>query len=140
MNKESIILFLSFLFLVSINFIIGLLVADYGIKLLNFIALELLNKKDFYVFDTRNSGFGIFMWHSIATTFWLLFAYSILCYWLCGKYKGIKYFLIILVIFIIYFSLFCLFFRAYRFLSFLLHFIPFCLMYMEIILLHRIKR
>lgn len=109
MNKKSILLFLSFLFLVSINFIIGLLVADYGIKLLNFISLECFNKKDFYMFDTRNSGFGVFIWYSITTTFWLLFIYSILCYWLYSKYRGIKYFLIILVIFIIYFYLFCLF-------------------------------
>ena len=49
-----------FVFLIFVNFVVGLLVADYGIKLLNFIALELFNKKDFYVFDTRNSGFGIY--------------------------------------------------------------------------------
>ncbi len=65
-----------FVFLIFVNLIVGLLVADYGIKLLNFIALELFNKKDFYVFDTRNSGFGIFMQYLITITFCLLLIYS----------------------------------------------------------------
>lgn len=71
-----------FVFLIFVHFVVGLLVADYGIKLLNFIALELFNKKDFYVFDTRNSGFGIFIQYSITTAFCLLFTHNVLCYWL----------------------------------------------------------
>ena len=128
-----------FVFLIFVHFVVGVLVADYGIKLLNFIALELFNKKDFYVFDTRNSGFGIFMQYSITTAFCLLFTYNILCYWLYDKYQGIKFFPMISAIFVAYFCVFCLFFRAYRFFSFLIHFTPFCLMYIEIILLYRIK-
>lgn len=128
-----------FVFLIFVNFVVGLLVADYGIKLLNFIALELFNKKDFYVFDTRYGGFGIFIQCSITTAFCFLLVYSFFCYLLYSKYQGINFLLIIFTIFIIYFFLFCLFFQRHRLFSFLIHFTPFCLMYIEIILLYRIK-
>lgn len=127
-----------FVFLIFVNLIVGLLVADYGIKLLNFIALELFNKKDFYVFDTRNSGFGIFMQYLITITFCLLLIYSFFWYLLYNKYQGIKFFFDYFCYF--YNLFFCLFFRVYRFSNFLIHFTPFCLMYIEIILLYRIKK
>ena len=119
-----------FVFLIFVNFVVGLLVADYGFKLLNFIALELFNKKDFYVFDTRNSGFGIFMQYSITTAFWLLFIYNVLCYWLYDKYQGIKFFLMISAIFVAYFCVFCLFFRAIDFsvFSYILHLFAWCIL------------
>lgn len=139
MNKKSIALFLTFLFLILINFIVGLLVANYGIVFINFIAFRLFNEIDLYVYRNTGAIFGLYMSHLINIAFWSLFMYSIFCYYLYIKYQDTKFFLIIFVIFVAYCVIFCLVFSSYRLVSLLLHFTTFWLMYIEIILLYRIK-
>ncbi|RDU67464.1 hypothetical protein CQA53_00065 [Helicobacter didelphidarum] len=51
-----------FVFLIFVNFVIGLFITDYGIELLNFIALEWFGKERFYVYDTKNADFGIYIY------------------------------------------------------------------------------
>lgn len=133
------ILFCMFLFLIPINFILGLLVVDYGREFLNFVALEFFNQEKFYVYES-NAMFGMLMSNLLEFSFCIIFIYSIFCYWLYNKYRGAKFFLTSFCIFIIYFFIFCLIFNAYRLISFFMHFTQFCLMYIEIIMFYRLKR
>ena len=141
MNKESLVLFVAFLFLILSNFITGMLVAHYGIKLFDFIALEFFNIEMFYWDKSVFTRYAMYLYFESLLDFsiWLVPLYSILCYWLYNKYQGIQFFLIIFTIFIIYFFVLCLSFPSYRLANLLLNFSAFCLMYIEIILLYRIK-
>lgn len=132
-------LFLLFLLLIPINFFGSMFVVAYGIDLLNFIALEFFNEKDFYVFKQKSGSAAMYGLYFINIGLWLFLAYSLFCYWLYSKYQGVKFFLIISAIFVAYFLYFILNFSSYRLANFLLHFIPFCLMYVEIILLYKSK-
>lgn len=128
-----------FVFLIFVNFVIGMLVADYGVKLLNFIAFEWFGKERFYVY-ARGYEIAIYAQSLLNFSIWLIPLYSMICYWLYDKYQGIKYFLIIFAIFVVYFFLLCFFvIWIYKLNTFLMHFSAFCLMYVEIILLYRIK-
>ena len=77
MNKKSIALFLTFLFSILINFIVGLLVANYGIVFINFIAFRLFNEIDLYVYRNTGAIFGLYMSHLINIAFWSLFLLGI---------------------------------------------------------------
>lgn len=142
MNKKqvvSIILFLLFILLTCINFIVGGLTSKYSYDSLNFIALEFFNEERFYVCAR---GIGTILYFQYLAYFFLgfVFIYSIFCYWLYSKYQGWKFFLIISNIFVVYFLLLRLFvFKAYKLHTLLLHFPAFWLMYIEIILLYRIR-
>ena len=142
MNKKSLVLFVAFLFLILSNFIAGMLVAHYGIKLFDFIALEFFDIEMFYWDKSVFTRYAMYLYFESLLDFsiWLVPLYSILCYWLYNKYQGLKYFLIIFAVFIAYFFLLCFFvIWIYKLNTFLMHFSAFCLMYIEIILLYRIK-
>ena len=142
MNKKSIVLFLVFLFLIFVNFVMGALIAEYGIKLLDFITFTFFNVEGSYWDKSVFTQYAMYLYFESLLDFsiWLVPLYSILCYWLYNKYQGLKYFLIIVSIFIVYFFCLCFFvIWIYKLNTFLMHFSAFCLMYMEIILLYRIK-
>lgn len=142
-NKIFDFLFESFLLCVLLllmfgNFYISALITDWGIKLLNFIALEWFNEERFYVY-ARGIGTGLYLAGVGVISLFAMSLYSLVCYGLYNKYQGIQFFLIIFTIFIIYFFVLCLSFPSYRLANLLLNFSAFCLMYIEIILLYRIK-
>ncbi|EGD0127162.1 hypothetical protein R9R78_001925 [Campylobacter coli] len=142
-NKIFDFLFESFLLCILLllmfgNFYISALIADWGIKLLNFIALEWFNEERFYVY-ARGIGIGLYLAGVVVISLFAMSLYSLVCYGLYNKYQGIQFFLIIFTIFIIYFFVLCLSFPSYRLANLLLNFSAFCLMYIEIILLYRIK-
>ena len=120
-------------FLVCVNFYISVFVSDYGIDLLNSMALKWFDEKRFYEY-TVGATISVILCSFIFVVF-----YSLCCYWWYRKYQGAKYLLIIFAVFVVYFFCFILHFSSYRLLSFLMHFTNFCLMYIEIILLYRIK-
>ena len=142
-NKIFAFLFETFLLCVLLllmygNFHISVLTTDYGVKLLNFIALECFNEERFYVY-ARGIGTGLYLAGVAVVSIFAMSLYSLVCYGLYNKYQGIQFFLIIFTIFIIYFFVLCLSFPSYRLANLLLNFSAFCLMYIEIILLYRIK-
>lgn len=132
------LLFCIFLFLVFGNFFIGILISESSIKLLNFIALEFFNEERFYVY-AKGIGTGLYFFYLICFSFCIVVIYSAFCYGLYSKYKGINFFLIAILSFMVYFFLLCLKFSLYKLATFLLHFPAFWLMYIEIILLYRIR-
>ena len=141
MNKKSIVLFLVFLFLIFVNFVMGALIAEYGIKLLDFITFTFFNVEGSYWDKSVFTQYAMYLYFESLLDFsiWLVPLYSILCYWLYNKYQGLKFFLVIFGIFVVYFFCFCLYFSLYRFSNFLTLFSVFCLMYLEIVLLYKIR-
>ena len=142
MYRKPIVLFLVFLFLIFVNFVIGIIIAEYGIKLFDFITFTFFNVERSYWDKAIFTQYAMYLYFKSLLDFsiWLMPLYSLFCYWLYSKYQGIKFFLIIFAVFVAYFFLLCFFvIWIYKLNTFLMHFSAFCLMYIEIILLYRIK-
>ncbi len=137
MNKKA-ITFCLFVLLIFINLIISMIAIEYIIKLINFIALEVFDKERFYVYDTKNAGFGMYMSFALNLSFCVILVFSIFCYWFYGKYRdsNIKVFIIIFIVFLGYFLIFSFICHSYRLSFFILHFISFICMYIEIVCLY----
>lgn len=137
MSKKSII-FCLFMCLVFVNYIISVIAIEYFIEAINFIALEIFNEKRFYVYDTRNPGFGMYMWFALQLSFWIVFIFSVFCYWFYRRHRdnNIRFFIIIFIAFLVYFLMFSFICNSYRLSFFVLHFTSFVLMYVEIVSLY----
>mgnify|MGYP004608536897 CR=1 FL=1 len=84
--------FFLYVFLSLICFGLSFYITPFIIKFINFIALALFDKADFYILITTDASTGVYLLGALVFNAFLMFVFAILCYFIYSKFKGLSFF------------------------------------------------